>query len=134
MYDSGESREGGGDGYGSVGDTPAARLVNTEEGLGGEMLTWRLRWWEFPYTLVTGDLVVPREGGHGDCGPMSSNLGDEGALPFNSRSSAVLEGSIMSRVASTLLILLSPFATSLVAVLYMYKPTKVNPIPRPWIG
>lgn len=40
----------------------------------------------------------------------------------------------MSRVASTLRILVSPFSTSLFAALYKYRPMNVNPIPAPWIG
>jgi len=46
----------------------------------------------------------------------------------------LVTGSLISRAASTLRILCSPFSTSLLAWLYMYRPVKAIAIPKAWMG
>lgn len=64
----------------------------------------------------------------------SDNLGDDGILRFNNFSSARVDGNTMFRMASTLLMVFSPFSTSLLDALYIQSPTKVRAMPKPCIG
>lgn len=143
----GESKEGGGDGYGSVGEM-VFRFEKMDEGSCEEILICRLGCpCPFPCESgckcafvetctrgrpAVGYAPVPVAAATGNSGVPGTGVGGE--LPFNSFSSVRLMGSIISRAASTLRILFSPRSTSLFAVLYMYKPRNVIPIPRPCMG
>lgn len=67
-----------------------------------------------------------------DCGSVSKEGGV--SVPFMIRVSALVDGRIMSLAASTLLIFFSPRSTSDFALLYMYNPKNVIPMPNDCIG
>lgn len=79
-----------------------------------------------PYAVPI-PVPVPRD-------PVTASVGVGESLPLIIISSAFVLGNIISRAASTRLILFSPFSTSLLALLYIHRPTNVNMIPAPCTG